>query len=417
MRAAHVVGAGLAGLSCALQLLDKGFKIHLYEAAGQAGGRCRSFHDAALDRLIDNGNHLLLSGNISAMRFLDRVGASSELIGPPEARLNFVDLRDGERWTFRPNSGPVPWWIFSSDRRVAGTVARDYFPARALFNTKPADVFTDLISDRGLLYERFWEPLVVGALNISPDRAAANLLKPVLMETFAKGAKACHPLIAKTGLGISFIDPALKVLKACGSAIKFGHLLKALEFSNSRVSGLSFGSGTLQVGNDDVVVLAVPHWIASNLLPGYSGPTMVEPIVNIHFRLEKPVRGMDEDPVLGVIGGMAQWIFVRGDIVSVTVSAAAKQACLASEKISMRVWKDVAKALFLSQGAIPRWRVIKERRATFLQTPDEVRRRPGSRTGQHNLFLAGDWTDTQLPATIEGAIRSGEFAAGCIGPP
>ncbi len=112
MRRAHVIGAGLSGLSTALQLMDKGFKVQIHEAAGQAGGRCRSFHDAALDCLIDNGNHLLLSGNLSAMAFLRRVGAADRLAGPPEARLNFVDLRSGERWTFRPNRGVIPWWIF-----------------------------------------------------------------------------------------------------------------------------------------------------------------------------------------------------------------------------------------------------------------------------------------------------------------
>ena len=111
MPTAHVVGAGLSGLSAAIRLLDRGFKVRISEAAAEAGGRCRSFQDVALDCLIDNGNHLLLSGNTSAMRFLDRIGTKSELIGPNEARLNFVDLQTGQRWTFRPNRGPIPWWI------------------------------------------------------------------------------------------------------------------------------------------------------------------------------------------------------------------------------------------------------------------------------------------------------------------
>ncbi|MEM8689522.1 MAG: hydroxysqualene dehydroxylase HpnE [Pseudomonadota bacterium] len=411
MKRAHVIGAGLSGLSSALQLLDRGYQISLYEAAGEAGGRCRSFHDVALDCLIDNGNHLLLSGNTSAMAFLDRVDARSELVGPPEARLNFVDLRDGARWTFRPNRGKVPWWVFSPKRRVAGTTPGDYWPARKLLSAEPGDLFSDLLPTSGVLYERFWEPMVVGALNIAPPRAAAVLLKPVLLETFANGAEACRPLIAKEGLGLTFVTPALKVLDEAGAEISYATRLKGFEFLDNKISSLSFGSDSVSVAPNDVVVLAVPQWVACTVLPDYSGPEEAEPIVNAHFRLPEPLEGHEADPVLGVIGGMAQWIFTRGDVVSVTISAAGKEAELGGQAIAAEVWRDVAAALDLGTMALPKWRIIKERRATFVQTPEEVNRRPPAKTQFSNLALAGDWTDTKLPATIEGSIRSGEMAA------
>lgn len=411
MARAHVIGAGLSGLSSALQLLDQGYHISLYEAAGEAGGRCRSFHDVALDCLIDNGNHLLLSGNTSAMAFLDRVGARDGLIGPPEARLNFVDLRDDARWTFRPNRGALPWWIFSADRRVAGTSAGDYWPARKLLSAKPDDLFSDLLPTSGTLYERFWEPMVVGALNIAPEQAAAILLKPVLLETFAKGADACRPLIAKVGLGLTFVEPALKVLDEAGAQISYATRLKGFQSSANKINSLVFGSDSISLEPDDVVVMAVPQWVACTLLPGYAGPTGAEPIVNAHFRLPEPLTGLDQDPVLGVIGGMAQWIFARDDVVSVTISAAGKEAELAGEEVATKVWTDVAAALQLGDMPLPRWRIIKERRATFVQTPEQVKLRPAARTNYTNMALAGDWTDTKLPATIEGSIRSGEIAA------
>lgn len=150
MPTAHVIGAGLSGLSSAICLADDGYQIQIYEAAGQAGGRCRSFHDASLDALIDNGNHLLLSGNTSTMSYLERIGTKSELVGPDEAKLNFVDLKSGQRWTFRPNRGRVPWWIFDKSRRVAGTSAHDYFSAAGLLNAKSGDVFTDIVPAKGL---------------------------------------------------------------------------------------------------------------------------------------------------------------------------------------------------------------------------------------------------------------------------
>ncbi|MGB7125435.1 MAG: FAD-dependent oxidoreductase, partial [Methylovirgula sp.] len=122
----HIIGAGLAGLAAALRLADGSRRIALYEAAPQAGGRCRSYFDSALDMMIDNGNHLLLSGNCAALSFLREIGAEDQLKGPESAEFSFVDLASNERWVLRPNDGPIPWWILQPPRRVPGTRARDY---------------------------------------------------------------------------------------------------------------------------------------------------------------------------------------------------------------------------------------------------------------------------------------------------
>jgi predicted NAD/FAD-dependent oxidoreductase len=122
----HVIGAGLAGLSAALALVDAGRRVTVYEAGPAAGGRCRSYPDRALGLTIDNGNHLLLSGNAAAFGYLDRIGARDTMGGPAEPVFPFVDIPTGQRWTVRPNRGRLPWWIFSAARRVPGTKATDY---------------------------------------------------------------------------------------------------------------------------------------------------------------------------------------------------------------------------------------------------------------------------------------------------
>jgi len=127
----HVVGAGLAGLSAAVRLTERGFRVVLHEANPFAGGRCRSFHDPRLGRDIDNGNHLLLSGNRSARAYLDTIGATSRMQEGP-AHFPFVDLADGTRWTVAPNAGPLHWWIVAAGRRVPGTRVRDYIAALRL---------------------------------------------------------------------------------------------------------------------------------------------------------------------------------------------------------------------------------------------------------------------------------------------
>ena len=122
----HIIGAGLAGLSAALKLSARGDDVIVHEATAFAGGRCRSYHDASVGMTIDNGNHLLLSGNRAALDFLREVGAADRLIGPPSAEFQFFDLASAQRWTLRLNDGRVPWWIFDAARRVPGTRALDY---------------------------------------------------------------------------------------------------------------------------------------------------------------------------------------------------------------------------------------------------------------------------------------------------
>ena len=125
----HVIGGGLAGLSAALALADAGRPVTLYEAGPACGGRCRSYDDRVLGTRLDNGNHLLLSGNAAAFAYLDRIGARDTMGGPAEPMFPFIDIPSGERWTVRPNAGRLPWWIFSANRRVPGTKATDYLLA------------------------------------------------------------------------------------------------------------------------------------------------------------------------------------------------------------------------------------------------------------------------------------------------
>ena len=410
----HVVGAGLAGLAAAVSLVRAGYAVTLYEASGQAGGRCRSYVDARLDCLIDNGNHLLLSGNRSVMRYLADIDAGDVLTGPASACFPFLDLRTGQRWRLRPNSGILPWWIFAPGRRVPDTRAWDYASALRFAMAGADRTVADCVGGSGVLFERFWEPLAVAALNIPAQAGAAALLWPVLRETFAKGEAGCRPRIAGTGLSGAFIDPALELLRQRGVAVRFGSRLRGVARERGRVRRLHFSAATIELDDGENLVLAVPPAAAARLLPGLTVPEESHTIVNAHFRLSEPAGLPAELPFLGLIGGTAQWLFVRGAMASVTVSAADALAAETAEAIARKTWNDVAMALGLGRQSLPLYRIVKEKRATFAQTPEGVRRRPGTRVETDNVYLAGDWIDTGLPATIEGAIRSGHMAARAI---
>ena len=412
MASIHIVGAGLAGLAAAVSLIGCGRHLFLYESAPQAGGRCRSFYDHSLGRQLDNGNHLMMSANRAALAYLDRIGARDQLIAPEFAAYPFVDLESGARWVLRPNRGPLPWWVLMPSRRVAGSRLADYWSGVKLLTAPPGATVADCIPAGHPLYRRFWEPLTLAALNCPPEEAAAAPLKAVLLETFAKGADFCRPLIARDGLGDTLIAPALDLLARQGIRPFFGQRLRALRIDGQRITGLDFGTSMETIGADDAVVLALPPSMVAGLLPGLVVPEDGHVIVNAHFRLDRPPSPLPLGlPFLGVVGGDAHWIFLRDDVVSVTVSGAGALAERPSDEIAARLWRDITRALDLEGVSQPPGRIIKEKRATFVQTPANQRRRPAAATRWSNLFLAGDWTATGLPCTIEGAIRSGNAAA------
>ena len=408
-RTVHVVGAGLAGLAAAVRLASRGARVLVHEAAGQAGGRCRSYHDPVLDMVIDNGNHLLLSGNHAALSYLESIGAQGKLAGPPAAEFAFMDLASGEQWTVRINAGRVPWWIFDRNRRVPGTTARDYLSFARLLFAPEKETICETVTCAGPLYERLARPLWVAALNTDPKEGSARLAGAIIRETLLVGGSACRPLIARDGLGPVFIEPALRFLAAHDVKVEFGHRLRALGFADGKVAMLDFGDDKLAIENDDAI-LAVPPVVAADLVPALKTPSEFRAIVNAHFRVEPPA-GLA--PIIGVVNGTVEWLFAFPDRLSVTISAADRLLDVPRETLAQKIWHEVATLTALPK-ALPPWQIVRERRATFAATPGENANRPATATAWSNLFLAGDWTRTGLPATIEGAIRSGNRAADLV---
>lgn len=407
----HVIGAGLAGLAAAVQLVSRGHQVTLYEGAGHAGGRCRSYFDEVLEQNIDNGNHLLMSANNEALSFLKMIGAEDSLEGPDEAAFPFFDVRTGQHWLVQPNKGVVPWWIFDKARRVPGTKPTDYLSIAKFAVAGGTKTVDDLVAHDHPLYETFFEPFTVAVLNTSTAKGSAPLLWNVLIRTFAKGAEGCRPLVAREGLSQSFVDPALKFIEEKGGTIHFNRRLREISTQDGSITALRFAKDDVAVNREDHVVLAIPPVPAQSALPSLTVPTEFNAIVNAHIKLPPHNRPNEHQLLLGIIGGTADWIFRREEIVSLTVSAADELAEKSAEEISDALWNDTAKALSLDVFDRPPIRIIKEKRATFAQTPDQIKLRPKTKSAWRNLWLAGDWTDTGLPATIEGAITSGFRAA------
>jgi phytoene dehydrogenase-like protein len=212
------------------------------------------------------------------------------------------------------------------------------------------------------------------------------------------------------GLSATFINPALDYLEARGGTLRLQRRLTKLHTEGERVTALEFSDGLVEVAARDRVILAVPPWVAKELAPRVTAPERFEGIVNGHFRVRSEGQAAQ---IIGVLNGVVEWIFRFEDRISVTVSGANRLMGEGREDLARRFWADVSLALDLDRD-LPPWQIVKEKRATFLATTDQQALRPGPRTPYANLVLAGDWTATGLPATIEGALRSGTRAAGLV---
>jgi squalene-associated FAD-dependent desaturase len=406
----HIIGAGISGLSAAVRLANAGYSVQVHEATQTAGGRCRSYFDGATNLTIDNGNHLLLSGNHHALAYARAIGTEAGLVGPARAQFPFVDLASGQRWQLDLGDGRLPTWVFDEGRRVPDTGLLDYLKLAPIIWAGTDKLVGNTIPCEGTLYRRLVQPLLLAALNCDPPEGSAGLAGAIVRETLLAGGQACRPLIARDGLSAVLVEPAVEFLKKRGASVRLGHELRGFKMSADRIVELSFGEDTIAIAPGDTVILAVPPRAAASLLPDLKTPTKFRAIVNAHFRFDPPPGA---PAILGVVGGLVEWLFAFPKRLSVTISNGDRLVDMPREELAQAIWRDVCKAGGVT-GELPPWQIVRERRATFEATPEQNALRPGPVTAYKNLFLAGDWTATGLPATIEGSVRSGDRAADLV---
>jgi len=419
-RLVHVVGAGMAGLAAAVQAQRRGASVVLHEAALHAGGRSRSYFDTKLGVTVDNGSHLLLSGHHATLAYLRAIGSADSLAGPTEPEYPFFDAASGQAWTIRMSPGRLPRWIFDADARVPGTQPADYLFMLPLFLAKPGRTVNESMRARGRVWELLARPLLRTMLNADPSEASASLAANMLRETLAAGGQACRPLVATSGLAHAFVDPALRLLQYGGADIRLGARVAGIGFSGTdskeRVSSLAFEDAgePIAVAASDGVMLAVPPDAARRLMPDLVAPDEFRAIVTVHFAIDAPLSPMTasgSERLTFFANGASDWLSASDDRLTATIVSADRLLLTPHEDIAAAVWPEVANAVRLPPVPMPPWQVVVEARATFAPLPSQEGLRAATRTRWPNLTLAGDWTATGLPATIEGAIRSGQKAA------
>ncbi|MBC6496727.1 MAG: FAD-dependent oxidoreductase [Alphaproteobacteria bacterium GM7ARS4] len=412
---AHIIGGGLAGLASAVSLASQGCRVLLYEASPFLGGRCRSYHDSTLNITIDNGSHLVLSGNDHVMGYVNMVGAQDELIVQEQSRFDFYDVPTGRCESLTVGDKSRAFWFVKREWGMTPSTLLSCLWACARHRCYGRHhVVSDVFSPHALFFRKFIDPLAVSVLNTESSKASMRLLWNVLVKTFFRGASHCRPCYPRENLGASFIAPAHAYLLRHGASIRCGMRVRGLGFQGRFVSSLCGLNFSVPVGREERVIMALPPFAARAVLPSLSVPEGYRGIINVHFLIPKGRTPPPFPSMVGMHGSRGHWLFCHKDHLSVTISAVQDSWGTERDSFVRQLWRDVSLTLGWKNGTMPPYRYLCEKRATFVQSPQNEHARGKTQTPWHNMFLAGDWTDTGLPATIEGAIMSGFRAASCV---
>lgn len=432
-----IVGGGYAGMAAAVALARRGVPVVVYEAARQLGGRARR---VVVDgRHLDNGQHILIGAYREALALIAEVGVGPDaLLRLPFAWSVFEGSDPGsdpvfgagsKSWSdpvfvLRAASLPAPWHLAVGLLRAKGLSAAArmacvqfiVWAQRARFRLDHDTTVAELLRrqrqhDSAIRY--LWAPLCVAALNTPLAEASGQVFLHVLRDGLTSERSASDLLLPRIDLGALFPEPAAVYVQARAGEIRRGMAVVRVE----RAPGGFVVHGAREQFRHDVVIVATQPGRVPALLGGIAtlGPALAplvhlryQPIVTVYCQYpHAPARSM---PMTGLSGGAAQWLFDRGAIagqegmVAAVISAHRRAAQTSHEALAREVQAQIA-ALHPGLGAARWWQVIEEKRATFACTPGL--HRPAVRTGIPGLYLAGDYTGCDYPATIEAAVRSG----------
>ena len=427
-----IVGGGLSGLAAAVELTSRNIPVVLLEQKPKLGGRAYSFVDAITGDVIDNGQHVLIAGYERTMAFLERIGTKHLLTIQEKPTLHFHHPTRGFCEFILPKL-PSPLHL------IVGILSTNLFSFADKLRLLRAGFSLQFASNHPLLDEvtiedwlkavgqseetnrSFWEPLAISIMNEHIAKASAKIFVRSLRHAFLCGWKNSSLAIPRVGLSELYVHDALKFIEQRGTAVQLNADVVEIVLKDNKVRAVKLRDNS-EI-ECSVVILSVPHFRLHTILPTELGITLATigaqpstPIVSMHLWFDNDFMSHE---FVGLIDRRLQWIFNkrkinreqgRGGHVSCVISGAEKFVEMTNDdlvKLAMGDLRTVYASVPEPLNAV----VIREKRATLSCTPEAEKARPNHQTSIPNLFLAGDWTNTGLPATIEGAIISGERCA------
>jgi len=432
---AVIIGGGFAGLAAGVELSDLGYIIELLERRNRLGGRAYSFIDAKTGDTVDNGQHLFMGCYRATIAFLKKIGCLDRLQFQARLRVDFLDRENGFITFECPDLLP-PLHILAGLFKMKGLTAGDKLRALKLggaIRSKNGHLkltvseWLSRLNQSANISERFWNPMAIATLNESPETASAKMMKVVLKEAFTGSRRDSSIGISRVGLSDLYTEGARDFIEARGGRVETNAQVARLIIENGRVRAVELKDGARVEA--DYFISAVPHAAFLEIIPEEmrrSEFAAVErlgssPIVSINLWFDRPVI---DRAFVGLIGTKVQWIFNKDMIARGSKSSNHLALIISAARGFVDMTKDelVEMAMMELREIVPASRptqlmhsqIVKEREATLAHTVESDSLRPGPRTSLPNLVLAGDWTDTGLPATIESAVLSGQTAAGIV---
>ena len=437
-----VIGAGFAGLSAAVRLTKRGARVLVLEARSRLGGRATAFPDRETGELVDNGQHVLLGCYTDTLAFLADIGAMDNIAVQRQLSVTMID-RNGTRSRLVCPTLPSPLHLLGGvfdwdaltwpDRlsvlRMAGPMRRArqaLRPGSTTLAASPGETVEAWLVRNGQtarIREMLWEPLALAALNQPVNEAAAPPFARVLAEMFGPDPASSAMILPAKPLHLMYAEPARTFIERAGGSVRTGAPAKVV------VDGASAGVDVAgERLSPHAIISTVPWFALQDLVTGDTAPLRdvidranamsSSPIVTVNLWFDRVV--MDE-AFIGLPGRDMQWVFDKRQVfggdashLSLVSSGASPLVARTNPELIAAAHKELSDAMPEVRAArLVRATVVREPRATFSLSPGQPAR-PAARTAVPGLFLAGDWIDTELPATIESAVRSGHRAADLV---
>jgi hydroxysqualene dehydroxylase len=439
-----VIGGGFAGLSAAVALAGRGFRVAVLEGKPALGGRAYSFADAETGDFVDNGQHVLMGCYVETLKFLDRIGASGQLVFHRDLAIEMLQ-RDGSAGVLKTARLPGPLHMTAALMRYRLLTLRERLSAmvaglrmlrmrrydRERLGKATVGALMDVLGQGERARRCFWYPLAIATLNEDPELASAALLAEVLKRAFFSRRSDSAFVYAKVGLSDLYCPGSVRIIEERGGVVETRAVVEALEFgAEGRVTGVRLRDGRRLQAVNFIAAVTPPQLV--RLLPEgagadpfftHLGEITSSPIICVHAWFDREIT---DAPFVGFVGTTTQWLFNKRRIftgrgqrangyLSFVISGARKLVDSGTEELLDLVTGDLNTMIPASRDArLLKALVLKEKQATMAPSPECDRLRPGLATPISNFFLAGDWIQTGLPATIESAVASGHAAAAAV---
>jgi squalene-associated FAD-dependent desaturase len=418
-----IIGSGFAGLSAAVYLSKAGYKVIILESSPKPGGRAYSFKDSKSGDIVDNGQHILMGCYKYTLNFFNEIEADKNLLFQENLKIIFLK----ENFKTFPLSCPnflypfnllfalMNYKAISSEEKIQFL---SFFIKLFLSSGRELEKFTvyewlKKENQSENAQKAFWEILAVGALNTNTKRASAKIFADILKEIFFKGNKASTIIIPKLDLSRTYCDQSINFIKNRKGEIYFGENVLKLEDENSKI--VKIITSKREITDFDFVISSVPNFAYKKIIKSEKLNCAFEPeyspIISVHIWLNENLL---KEKFYGLINSSVQWIFNHEKYITLVISNAGSLIEKCNEEIFKYVTEELEKFILLNPKAISSYKIIKEKKATFVPSQNIIKQRPSSATKFKNFFLAGDWTNTGLPSTIESAVKSGKIASDLI---